>query len=168
MFEIKLPKLTEIELAARYKNLKPIVKNDNGKLSWIKSFDKIKDLKTTSYTWDPKFVREVKDDELIELQCFDQLCLSPYAYYGFFKPTIEEVLCQLDSTLMPLDSDITLRSHDDFKTKIVAFEIIEQPETMTDFHKTDLHTAVFNAGYHVFKVRFYGSFKNFNGYPEGV
>lgn len=168
MFEIKLPKLTEIELAARYKNLKPIVKNDNGKLSWIESFDKIKNLKTTAYTWDPKFVREVKKDELIELPCFDLLCLSPYAYYGAFKPTIEEVLCQLNTIHMPLEGDITLGAYDDFKSKIVAFEIIEQPETKADFHKTDLHTAVFNAGYHIFKVRFYGSFKKFNGYPEGV
>lgn len=158
MFEIKFKKLTDKELADRYSRVKPLKRTEDGKLMWIESFSDIQRLKDTAFLWDAKYVREVKDDELVAYKGDEFIAFATWAYYGFFKPTLEEVLSQIDP--------INLASNR--LDPIVAFEIIDAPECWDDIHKTELHSAILNAGYHIFKVKLYTRSKNFTGYPEGV
>ena len=87
-----------------------------------------------AYTWDPKPVARVTKP-LVKLR--DITTHHGYAYYGFFKPSVAEVLAQIP---------------DDLIDKVVAFEIIAQPETADD-----LHGEAFNAGYHTATTRLYGA-----------
>lgn len=67
-------------------------------------------------------------------------CMSSfhtYGYYGFFKPSIGEVLAQIPADLIEM---------------VRYFEIIESPETKDDMAK---EPEAFYAGYHVAKTRLY-------------
>ena len=85
---------------------------------------------------------EVGKDELEVLEGRDFVCLHMYGYYGLFKPSVGEVLSQINEYDLPW---------------VKAFEIIEKPETAEDFYKDSFTSIAFENGYHVSTVRLYGA-----------
>ena len=139
MFNVSIPIISDDELKKRYQHIKPVI-TVNGKLHYFKEFTD-KELRNISYLWDwEKIGEEVIDGELKVWEGHDFNCIHRYGYYGFFKPSIAEVLAQINE-------------FDIFSIK--AFEIIESPETPNDFYKDGLTSIIFENGFHVSKVRLY-------------
>lgn len=141
MFEVSIPKISDEEMMKRYKQIKPVI-TVNGKLHYFREFT-LEELSGISYLWNRhEDVREeVGEDELEVLEGRDFVCLHSYRYYGFFKPSVGEVLFQIKEYDLPF---------------IKAFEIIESPQTAADFHKDSFTSIAFDNGYHVSTVRLYG------------
>ena len=119
--------------------LKPIVTIDEiiDEIKYLLKEYTLKQLKNQSYTWDKQEdKREIVDSSKLE-PVEDFLCLHTWAYYGFFKPSVAEILSQA-----PID---TIRYAD-------VFEIIEQPETRADVFR---YREVVNNGFHLSKARSY-------------
>lgn len=114
------------ELAER---IKPVVQFGQENRCYIKPVD----LFNIAYTWDPK----VADKATGLKSLCDITTYHTYGYYGFFKPSIAEVLAQIPA------------EHLD---KVVAFEIVGSPKTADDLNRE--HEAL-NAGYHVATTRLY-------------
>lgn len=140
MFEVSIPKISDEEMMKRYEQIKPVI-TVNGKLHHFREFT-FEELSGISYLWNRKNVREeVDEDELEVLEGKDFVCLHTHGYYGLFKPSISEVLAQIKEYDLPL---------------IKAFEIIESPQTASDFRKDSFTSIAFDNGYHVSTVRLYG------------
>lgn len=141
MFNVSIPKISDEEMKKRYEHIKPVI-TVNGKLHYLRSYS-LKELRGISYLWNGNedMREEVRENELKILEGRDFICLHSYGYYGFFKPTIGEVLSQIKEDDIPL---------------IKAFEIIESPQTYADFHKDSFTSIAFKNGYHVSTVRVYG------------
>lgn len=170
MFNISIPKITNKELEHRYSKLKPLVRDKNNKLCWIKALTP-KQLRGISYIWDPTFIRPVKRNELIHLKSYEFTTIHSYGYYGMFKPSVAEVLSQLtfpDYNDIFRDDFNILELGTDIEMVPVAFEIVDYPKTKKDLYKDHLHASIVNAGYHIARVKIYFSYKGFKGYPEGV
>lgn len=133
--KLEINYLDDYELSVRYLKIKPLVMID-GITYKLRTFTD-SELSNLSYLWNAeKDKREIvhkEDLEVIE----DIVCLHTYGYYGFFKPSIHEVLSQLNPKSIE-EADY--------------FEIIEQPETRDDVFK---YQDVLNAGYHMSVVRTY-------------
>ena len=139
MFNVSIPTISDDELKKRYQHIKPVI-TVNGKLHYFKEFTD-KELRNISYLWDrEKIGEEVIDGELKVWEGHDFNCIHRYGYAGLFKPSIAEVLAQINKW------DIS---------GIKAFEIIESPETADDFYKDGLTSIIFEKGFHVSKVRLY-------------
>ena len=140
MFEVSIPRISDEEMMKRYEQIKPVIKV-NGKLHYFREYT-LKELSDTSYFFNRhEDVREeVGADELEVLEGKDFVCLHTWSYYGFFKPSVGEVLAQLKENDLPL---------------IKAFELIEIPQTADDFHKDSFTSIAFDNGYHVSTVRLY-------------
>lgn len=126
----ELPPLTQSELAKWAESIKPVVRflpkrdgtlvpTPDGDLYYIKSVDLLK----TAYTWDPvgaDFAEGLIYHSTIKTK-------HSYAYYGFFKPSIAEVIAQIPKEL---------------RVVIVAFEIASEPLIKGDYHvvETKLYT----------------------------
>lgn len=123
----EIPTKTDAELAALVKKTRPLVCNKDGNLCTIKQ----PDLRKTAFTWDPKGLRKVKGTavDVATVQT-----LHTYGYYGMFKPSIAEVLCQMPEGL---DAD--------------GFEVIG-PEDAADLNREHL---ALNEGFHVATTIFY-------------
>ena len=166
MFEVKMPELTDSELMARYQQVKPVVRDEkDALLKWVKGYNSPSELRETAYLWAPTYLREVSRGELMAIHNYDFLCLHTWGAPGLFKPTIAEVLSQLDydeisKDIFDVDTGI--------KMKVVAFEIIDYPKDSADLYKDYLTSTLFNMGYHVSTVRLYTSYKSFSGFPEGA
>ena len=141
MFYVSIPKISDEEMQKRYEHIKPVI-TVNGKLHYFREFT-LKELSDISYLWnsDEDVREEVGENELEFLEGREFVCLHGYGYYGFFKPSIGEVLSQIKEHDVPL---------------IKAFEIIETPQTSVDFHKDSFTSIAFDNGYHVSIVRLYG------------
>lgn len=142
MFEVSIPKISDEEMMKRYKQIKPVI-TLNGKLHYFREYT-LEELSDISYLWDyEEDVREeVGKDELEVLEGRDFVCLHSWNFYGFFKPSVGEVLAQIMEHDLPL---------------VKAFEIIESPQTADDFHKDSFTSIAFDNGYHVSTVRLYGA-----------
>ncbi len=142
MFEVSIPKISDEEMMKRYKQIKPVI-TLNGKLHYFREYT-LEELSDISYLWDyEEDVREeVGKDELEVLEGRDFVCLHSWNFYGFFKPSVGEVLAQIKEHDFPL---------------VKAFEIIESPQTADDFHKDSFTSIAFDNGYHVSTVRLYGA-----------
>ena len=68
------------------------------------------------------------------------VCLHSYGYPGLFKPSIYEILAQIEEV------DILMAQ---------AFEIIDYPKVAEDFYKDSFTSIAFANGYHVSTVRLY-------------
>jgi len=136
--EMHISWIPKEEIVERYSRIKPVAKKD-GKLYWLRPFDE-GELFNISYLWDDETEEQVQDGEIVPIPDKDFRCLHKYGYYGLFKPSVAEVLTQIDSKL--LDT-------------VVAFEIIDSPETAEDFYKDEFTSTAFNSGYHVSTVRLY-------------
>lgn len=100
-----------------------------GELYYLKPVDPF----TISYTW--ALVPTTQATDLKPLA--DIRMYHTYGWYGCFKPLVSEVLAQIP---------------EEYLDRVVAFEIIEQPEDASDLNRESEAT---NAGYHVSKVRLY-------------
>lgn len=89
---IIVPHLTDEELLARYRKIKPIVLYE-GAYYYLKQYD-ITMIRKNSYIQNLK--ENIKDQvETAEAQIIDEFpCYHTYGHIGFFKPTIAEVLEQ--------------------------------------------------------------------------
>ncbi len=141
MFKVSLPKISQEELKKRYERIKPVI-NLNGNLYHFRTFE-LHELWDMSYLGNPEEdIREKVDgDELEILKGKDFVCLHSYGYYGWFKPSIKEVLSQISEQDIPF---------------VRAFEIIQYPKTAEDFYKDSFTSIAFDNGYHVSTVRLYG------------
>ena len=149
MFKVEIPKISDEELERRYAQIKPIIGDDRGNKFWLREF-KFDELRKVAYTWDKNWAKEpVGVHELQPILNEDFACIIKYGYYGLFKPSIAEVLAQIDTPFIEL---------------VRAFEIIDYPKTAADFYRTLLHRAVFDAHYHVTIVRLYASATDYNVY----
>ena len=138
MSEMHISWIPKEEIVERYSRIKPVAKKD-GKLYWLRPFDE-GELFNISYLWNDETEEQVQDGEIVPIPDKDFRCLHKYGYYGLFKPSVAEVLTQIDSEL--LDT-------------VVAFEIIDSPETAEDFYRDEFTSTAFNSGYHVSTVRLY-------------
>ena len=103
-----VPEISEEKLNNLIEKIVPVVREDN-KLYQIK----IPDLRKTAYTWDFEMTEECNNlKEVIRIKTH-HYC----GYYGFFKPSIAEVLAQIPEDLIG---------------KVNAFEIISDTDSGTD------------------------------------
>lgn len=84
--EPRIPEISDAKLEELYKRIKPVVKR-KGKLYYIKDEDPRK----VAFTWDPKLKNKAKKlEKLCNITTY-----HTYGYYGFFKPSIAEVIAQI-------------------------------------------------------------------------
>ena len=140
MFNVSIPKLSIEEVLKRYQRIRPLVHVD-GKLYYLREFTP-EEICGISYLWECEEDKrdEVGEDELEVMEGRDFVCLIKYTFYGLFKPTVSEVLRQIDDRDLPF---------------VRAFEIIDYPRVAEDFHKDSFTSIAFSNGYHVAMVRLY-------------
>ncbi len=140
MFLVSIPGITDEEMMRRYECVKPVVMM-NGKLHYLREYT-LEELKSTSYLFNKvQDVRqEVDSDELEIWEGKDFLCLHEYGRVGLFKPSVGEVLSQMAGY---------------YTMYAKAFEIIQMPKVVEDFHKDALSSIAFENGYYVSVVRLY-------------
>lgn len=140
MFKVSIPEISDTEMMSRYERIKPVI-TVNGKLYSFREYT-LEEVKGTSYLWNRKEdMREEVNEDLQVLQGKDFICLHHYGYYGFFKPTVGEVLSQINECDVPF---------------IKAFEIIQAPKTADNIYKDNFSFIALCNGYHVSVVRLYG------------
>lgn len=122
-----IPKASKKRIAEWATRIRPVVMA--GRLSFIKPPDPF----NVAYTWDPKPTKEATGLKAVA----DIRTYHVYGYYGLFKPSVAEVIAQIPGDLLP---------------SVVAFEIIQHPETASDLNK---ETQALNDGFHVAKTRLY-------------
>lgn len=127
--KIWIPEVSEERIRELADRIKPVVQFARKGKCYIQPVD----LFGVAYTWEPK-----PADKATGLKSLcDITTYHTYGYYGFFKPSVAEVLAQIPA------------EHLD---KVVAFEIVRSPDTVDDLNQE--HEAL-NAGYHVAMTRLY-------------
>lgn len=132
--KFQIPEVSTEEIAKWYATIKPIVYK-NGTACYLRKLSE-KELTNTAYTWLNKptdYAEYVDFDELSFLA--DIKMLHHYGYYGYFKPSVSEVICQIPK---------------EYLEKTIAFEIIDGAIGMNSIYNAEL-----NAGFHVSVVRLY-------------
>ncbi len=124
-----IPAIGDDLLARLAKRIKPVIRNRNNALVYIDACH----LRNTAFTWSPRINRRATN--LVKHATIETF--HRYGYYGFFKPSVAEVLAQIPVGLIE---------------KTVAFESIG-PQNAKDLGK---HTAALNAGFHVATTHLYG------------
>ena len=133
--KLVIPEIDDERLKELYMILKPIVTIDE--MKYLLREYTLKELREQSYIWErDKDKRDEVDQYKLE-PVEDFLCLHTWAYYGYFKPSIAEVLSQVPERTI---------------CEANVFEIIEQPETRDDVFR---YPEVINNGFHLSKVRSY-------------
>ena len=127
---LQIPKITNRKLEELFTNLQPLYLR--GVELWRMA--RPASLRDVSYIWDPKLTERVSEERLTVLGHFR--CLHTWAYYGFFKPSVAEVLSQVPETFLP---------------EAQLFQIFG-PETSDDLNK---ESQALNAGFHVSTVVLY-------------
>jgi hypothetical protein len=120
-----IPKIEDADLKALAKRIRPVARKDAAGAPYY-IVGKI-DLRNESYLWDPEFGKEATGlTPLMQIRTY-----HTYGYYGFFKPSIAEVIAQIPVQV---------------RDRVVAFEITNRPE-----HASDLNGQrdALNAGLHV-------------------
>lgn len=124
-----IPEITDERLAELVERIKPIVRWDNGDQYYIEPVDP----RGVAFTWDPTPTKKAMG--LMPIR--DITTYHTFGYHGMFKPSIAEVLAMIP---------------EDVIDEVVAFEIVELPETADDLNKN--FEALID-GYHVAKTRLY-------------
>lgn len=127
----EIPQMSDEEIARWYKTIKPIV----NRTTYLRELS-TDELTCIAFNWLDKpsdFADEVDFSKLSVLE--DRKMLHGYGYYGFFKPSVGEVIRQIPK---------------EYLEKVVAFEIITGAIGMAGAFKAEL-----NAGFHVSVVRLY-------------
>ena len=126
--KIILPYLTDDELLARYKRIKPIVSIDK-LYYYLKKYD-INMMRNQAYTWNINEDIRGKVD-MTDAKTLDEFsCYHTYDYAGFFKPTMAEVLQQFPDELL---------------NEANAFYMTSAPETVFDLN---MQSEIVNARCH--------------------
>jgi hypothetical protein len=85
----QLPEISDKLLTDRYFHIRPLVEHPgNGELYYI---EHPKSLRGVAYPWDPELTEKAEDLEPITTI----RTLHTWAYYGFFKPTVAEVIAAI-------------------------------------------------------------------------
>ena len=140
MYKLLIPEITDEELMKRYSRIKPVIRK-NGKLYFMEDFSTIEALRNKSYIWDceEKLASEVLEGGLTRIEESDFECLHAFASPMFFKPTIAEVLSQID---------------DCYLDAAVAFELMDVKRTDDCFKNSFTNIAAKNH-FHVSLIRLY-------------
>lgn len=125
-----IPDVPEHRIHELARRIKPVVEFQRKGKCYIKPVDLFK----IAYTWDPKPAGKAKG--LRKLR--DITTYHTYSYYGFFKPSIAEVLAQIP---------------EEHVNEVVAFEIVGSPESADDLNR---EREAIDAGYHVAVTTLYG------------
>ena len=129
--KFEIPKMSNEEIAHWYDTIKPIVKHD----TYLRKLS-TEELTNVAYTWLNKptdYADKVDFTKLSVLE--DRKMLHGYGYYGYFKPSVGEVIRQIPR---------------DYLEKVVAFEIICGAIGMYRTFKDEV-----SEGFHVSIVRLY-------------
>ena len=129
--KFEIPQMSNEEIAHWYETIKPIVKHN----TYLRELS-ADELTDTAYTWlnEPSdYADKVDFSKLSVLE--DRKMLHGWGYYGFFKPSVGEVIRQIPK---------------EYLEKVVAFEIIDGAIAMKSTFNAEL-----NAGFHVSIVRLY-------------
>lgn len=129
--KFEIPKMSTEEIAHWYATIKPIVNHD----TYLRKLS-TKELQTVAYIWlnEPTdYADKVDFSKLSVLE--DRKMLHGWGYYGFFKPSVGEIIRQIPK---------------EYLKKVVAFEIIDGAIAMNSTFIDEL-----NAGFHVSIVRLY-------------
>ena len=111
-----VPEISDDRLAELSAQIKPVITRD-GALHYIKDVDPRK----IAFTWDPKITEEATD--LVRVGSLPTI--HACGYYGFFKPSVAEVLAQIDL---------------DGTEGVVAFETLSEGLTVANIlHGGDHH-----------------------------
>lgn len=126
--KIILPHLPDEELLRRYSRIKPIVYYQ--KLYYYLKRYNVDKMRNCSYIWDLE--RDIRDEvDMTDAKTILEFpCYHTYGYYGFFKPSIAEVLQQFP---------------DDVLEEANAFYMSRMPEDSNDL---ELQSEIVNAGCH--------------------
>ena len=140
MAEVLIPSISDEELYKRYETIKPVI-TVNGKLHYLRKFS-LDEIKGITYIWnlEKDLRQEVDEGELEQWEGKDFKCLHTFGYSRLFKPSIGEVLSQINECDVPM---------------VKAFEIIKHPHLFSDFEQDSFTSRAFKAGYHVSVVRLY-------------
>lgn len=132
--KFEIPKMSNGDIAKWYATIKPIVKN-GGKPTYLRELTD-SELENVAYTWlhKPEDYGDFADFTKLSVLA-DVKMLHGWEYYGFFKPSVGEVIRQIP---------------EEYIQKVVAFEIIHGAIGMNTIFKAEL-----NAGFHVSIVRLY-------------
>ncbi len=127
-----IPQIPESQTRKLAERIKPVVE-----FPWFgKCYIWRVDLFSVAYTWAPR--------PLFWAWRLKPLCdittYHSWSYYGFFKPSVAEVLSQIPA------------EHLD---RVVAFEIVGRPVWAEDMTKDKESKVAFDAGYHVATTRLY-------------
>lgn len=129
--KFEIPKMSTEEITRWYATIKPIVNGD----TYLRELS-AEELTNVAYTWlneTTDYAEKVDFSKLSVLE--DVKMLHGWGYYGYFKPSVGEVIRQIPK---------------EYLEKVVAFEIIECAIAMNSTFKDEL-----NAGFHVSIVRLY-------------
>ena len=136
MFDVSIPKTSNEELMKRYQQIKPVITVD-GKLHHFREFT-FEEIVGINYLWyDHQNVRqEVNEGELEAMEDKDFVCLHNYAFPGIVKPSIAEVLSQIDVNDLP---------------SVKAFEITK----LLDFCENSFTYILYQNGYYTSIIKLY-------------
>jgi|SRR6266850_5096884 len=126
---LEVPRLPEDRIRELAGRIKPVVEFKREGRCYIKPVDVFAE----AFTWDSEPASKATG---LKPLC-DITTYHPYGYYGFFKPSIAQVILQIPQE--HLDT-------------VIAFEIVKSPDIPDGL---DPESDVFNAGYHVATTRLY-------------
>lgn len=132
--KFQIPEMSTEEIAKWYTTIKPIV-HQNGIPYYLRELS-IRELTRTAYTYHTEYTDY---DECVDYNKLSVIAdikmLHTYNYYGFFKPTVGEVIRQIPKRMLK---------------EVVAFEILAGALGINSIYHAEL-----NAGFHVSVVRLY-------------
>lgn len=145
--KFEIPKMSNGDIAKWYATIKPIVKNE-GKPTYLRELSD-SELENVAYTWlnEPEDYGDIADFTKLSVLA-DVKMLHGWGYYGFFKPSVGEVIRQIPK---------------EYLEKVVAFEIIAGAIGMNTIFNAEL-----NAGFHVSIVRLYQARDNINDEAQPI
>ena len=119
-----IPDISDDELIRRIKFFVPCVVDSDGVMSECKMKKDIKTLRNFSFNWtdgDKVLGKLMSDgsvrDEIRLKLCFEIVTYHTWSYYGFFKPTVAEVLSQIPESIMK-----QIKTEMYFCTKVITAE----------------------------------------------
>lgn len=125
-----IPEISDEKLSILMSQIRPVIKDEDGYLFYIKPVDP----RGVSYTWSYELTDMAGDLRyLTEIKTYHS-----FGYRGFFKPSIAEVLAQIPEFLIP---------------ETVAFEIVNRPKHADDLNRESFITSYCYA--HVADTRLY-------------
>lgn len=124
----RIPSISDEQLNELYQRIKPVARKSRGDLYYIRDVDP----RGVAFTWDPKYTQKAKGLQPLQ----NIVTYHTYGYYGFFKPSVAEVIAQIPK---------------DCIDQVVAFET-KGPEDASDLNQ---HIQELNDGYHVATTTLY-------------